>query len=94
MKIVFNNIVIGEGGDCLQVGNECYVEPAVLYAGILAKNNNKLHCPDKGYADCYDIIYQGACEHNVAWIYPHPYPRASNLKGKVGFKKSQISFLS
>lgn len=94
LKIVFSDTVIGEGDDCLRVGNECYVDANSLDMGLLIKNSNKLHCPDKGYAECYDLICGDATHHNVAWIYPHPYPKASELKGKVGFKKSQITFVT
>lgn len=94
MKIVLNSKVIGEGADHLLIGNEYYFETTALDMSLFIKNTNKLHCPDKGYAECYDVACDGVAQYNVAWIYPHPYPSASELKGKVGFKKSHITFIS
>lgn len=94
MNIAWKNSIIGSGDDCLRVGNESYFETSALTMSMLVKNTNKLHCPDKGYAECFDLVDGTTVAYNVAWMYPHPYPTASDLKGKVGFKTAQITFIS
>ncbi len=85
MQIIYAGKIIGESDDVLLVGREHYFPEHAVDRQYLVKNSSVLHCPDKGYATCYDIIVESATLYNVAWEYPHPYPLAQELKGKIGF---------
>jgi uncharacterized protein (DUF427 family) len=93
MKIVWNDQIIGESEDVLILGNEYYFLEDDVDMSLLIKNADVLHCPDKGYATCYDINVGSSKDRSGAWSYPHPYPTAKELMGRIGVKKTKIILL-
>ncbi len=90
MKIMRGKVVIGESSGVLHVGNEYYLDTSAIKQEFFVKNNNRIHCPDKGYAECFDVTVGQDVLHNGAWVYPHPYPNATAIKGKIGIKQSTV----
>lgn len=90
MKILWNGTIIAESHDVLIEGSDYYFPHDTVDDDVLKKNKVIFHCADKGYADQYDLFVRGNTLSNGAWIYPHPYPGAARLKGRVGFKKHLV----
>ena len=90
MKILWNGTIIAESKDVLVEGSDYYFPYDSVDTEMLQKSKAIFHCTDKGYADQYDLWVRGCVLANAAWIYPHPYPLAARLKGRVGFKKHLV----
>lgn len=90
MRIIIEGTVIGESSDVLIVGREHYFPSNSVKLELLERNSGVLHCPDKGYATCYDVRVGGHVTHNGAWEYLHPYPQSSDLKGRIGFRADDV----
>jgi uncharacterized protein (DUF427 family) len=89
-KIVLGSIVIAESSDVIKAGRECYFPRASFDSAMLIKNNEVLHCPDKGYAVCYDVVLGEQTYRNLAWEYPHPYPQSAFLGGRIGVRDAIV----
>ena len=85
MKAIWNNVVIAESDATIVVEKNHYFPPESLNMEHFVKSKNIYHCPDKGYADYYNVVVSGEENPDSAWVYPHPYPEASAIKGKFAF---------
>lgn len=90
MRVVWYGQIVAESADIYIDGNDYYFPHESVDYEFLEKSKSIFHCADKGYADEYDIIVRGNTAAQVAWVYPHPYPNAAQLKNMVGFKKSFV----
>lgn len=91
MKVIWHGQIIAESKDVLIVDREYYFPPNAIDDDLLEKSKAIFYCAEKGYADQYHICVKGNILANSAWIYPHPFPQAEKLKGRVGFKKVMVS---
>lgn len=89
-KVVLGSIVIAESNDVIKAGRECYFPRTSFDPVMLIKNNEVLHCPDKGYATCYDVVLGEQTFRNLAWEYPHPYPQSALLGGRIGVRDTNV----
>ena len=85
MKAIWNNVVIAESDKPVFVYKHHYFPPESLKMEYFRKSKNIYHCPDRGYADYYDVVVDGKENPDSAWVYPHPYPQAQNIKGLFAF---------
>ena len=91
MKVICEGIIIGESDDVVALGRECYFPLNAVNMDVLMPSSEPLYCPDKGYGENYDIVTPGGLVRGSAWAYPHPYPDALALKGRIGFKATMVS---
>ena len=52
---------------------------------LLKKNTHVRYCHAKGEGECYDIVLADAVLPDGAWIYPHPFWEAADVRGMVSF---------
>lgn len=91
MKIICEGVIIGESDDVVVLGREYYFPLDAVNMEVLAESGEPLYCPDKGYGANYDIVAASGLVRGGAWVYPHPYPSALALKGRIGFKETLVS---
>ncbi len=65
-------------------GND-YFPPASLRQGHFMESSTTSACPWKGLAHYYDVVVDGAVNHDAAWYYPQPSAAASEIEGHVAF---------
>ena len=85
VKAIWNNVVLAESDATVMLGRECYFPIASVRVEHLVKNGKTVFCAAKGYGDYYDVVGDGKTLVDGAWIYPHPYWEAEEVKGMVSF---------
>ncbi len=87
MKAIWNNTVIAESNDIVNVeGNNYFPEEAVKRE-YLKNSDTHTVCHWKGTASYYSLEVNGKTNNDAAWYYPEPRPLADGIKGRVAFWK-------
>lgn len=87
MKATWNNVIIAESDATVIVDKHHYFPSESVKMEYVVKSKNIYHCPEKGYADYYNVVVGSMENPDAAWVYPHPYPEASAIKGRFAFWK-------
>jgi uncharacterized protein (DUF427 family) len=90
MRVVWYGQVVAESDDIYVDGSDYYFPRESIEHEFFMKSKAVFHCADKGYADQYNLTVRGNTVENAAWMYPHPYPDAKQLKNMVGFKRTFV----
>ena len=85
MRAVFNGVVLAESDETVVVEGNHYFPPASVKAEYFTSTEFSTHCPWKGDASYYDIDVGDETASNVAWFYPTPMEKATNIKDHVAF---------
>lgn len=85
MKAVWNNQIIAESDDTVEVEGNHYFPPESVKMEYLTKNGEKYTCPWKGECDYYDVTVSDKTAKNGGWMYPEPKPEAEHVRGRFAF---------
>lgn len=85
MKAVWKDIVLAESAETVMLGKECYFPVAAVRMDLLKRNSRVRYCHAKGEGECYDIVLEDKTLPDGAWIYPHPFWEAGEVRGMVSF---------
>jgi len=87
MKAIWNNQVIAESDDIVNVEGNSYFPMESVRKDYLLESTTESVCPWKGKASYYSLVVDGATNPDAAWYYPEPKPAAKEIKGRVAFWK-------
>lgn len=87
MKAIFNNMVIAESNDTIEVEGNHYFPPGSIKKEYFTETNRHSTCPWKGLASYYTIEVDGQKNQDAAWYYKEPLKAAARIKDHVAFWK-------
>jgi len=87
MKAIWNNQIIAESDDIINVEGNSYFPVDSVNKEFLSKSNSETICHWKGTASYYDLKVDGNTNRDAAWYYNDPRPLADGIKGRVAFWK-------
>jgi uncharacterized protein (DUF427 family) len=87
MKAIWNNQVIAESDDIVNVEGNSYFPFESLNMEFFLESDTTTFCHWKGTASYYSLQVEGAVNQDAAWYYPEPKPLADEIKGRVAFWK-------
>jgi uncharacterized protein (DUF427 family) len=92
MKAVWNNQVIAESNETINLENNEYFPVEAVNQDFLVPSETHTTCPWKGEASYYTLEVAGKRNPDAAWFYPNPKSAASQIKNYVAFWKGvQVS---
>lgn len=87
MKAIWNNKVIAESNDIIQLEGNSYFPSESVNKDSLQPSQHQSVCPWKGTASYYDVVVDGKTNKDAAWYYPEPKDAAKEIRGRVAFWK-------
>ena len=87
MKAMWNEVVIAESDDCVQVEGNQYFPLASLNREVVVESSHHTTCPWKGVASYFTLRVKGEENPNAAWYYPTPKVGAEAVADRVAFWK-------
>lgn len=87
MKAIWNNQVIAESNQTLQVEGNHYFPADAIKKEFFKPSETHTTCPWKGVASYYHVEVNGETNKDAAWYYPDTKPAAREIKGYVAFWK-------
>ena len=87
MKAIWNNQVIAESDDIMNVEGNSYFPVDTVNKEFLKESETETVCHWKGLASYYSLKVDGALNQDAAWYYAEPRPLADGIKGRVAFWK-------
>jgi uncharacterized protein (DUF427 family) len=85
MKAVWNNQVLADSDDIVEVERNQYFPRASLNMEFFKPSDTTTQCYWKGTAHYYTIVVDGQENKDAAWYYPEPMEAAMNIKNHVAF---------
>ena len=86
MKAKWNNQVIAESDQTIEVENNQYFPPESVHREYLTDSNKHTTCHWKGEASYYNLEVDGKINKDAAWYYPKPKDeKAMKIKNYVAF---------
>jgi uncharacterized protein (DUF427 family) len=82
MKATWNNRVIAESIETIEIEGNQYFPPASIMKDVLEKTDHTTICIWKGEAHYYDVVVDGKRNPNAAWYYPVPKAGSVERVGK------------
>jgi len=86
-KAIWNNQVIAESNDTIEIEGNHYFPPNSIQREFFKDSDHSSFCGWKGDASYYSIEVDGKLNKDAAWYYADPMDRAKEIKGYVGFWK-------
>lgn len=86
-KAIWNNKVIAESNNTIEVEGNQYFPPEALKKEYLVNSDTQTICPWKGTASFYHIKVDDNLNKDAAWYYPDTKPAADNIKNHTAFWK-------
>jgi uncharacterized protein (DUF427 family) len=87
MKAIWNNKVIAESNDIVNVEGNAYFPVESVKKEFLKDSDTHTVCHWKGTASYYNLEVDGKQNDDAVWYYPEPSGLAQNIKGRVAFWK-------
>ncbi len=87
MRAVWNDRVIAESDDTVEVEGNQYFPPDSVHREYLSESDTTTICPWKGTAAYYTITVDGEVNKDAAWYYPAPLAAAAQIADHVAFWK-------
>lgn len=87
MKAIWNDTVIAESDDTIEVEGDYYFPAESLNMQYIQSGDRTSYCPWKGTARYYTIEVDGESNRNAAWSYAEPRDYASHIRGYMAFWK-------
>ena len=87
MKAVWNNTVIAESDETIEVEGNQYFPADSINKEYFHPSETHSVCGWKGTASYYDVVVNGDANKDAAWYYPDTNPDAKNIEGYVAFWK-------
>jgi uncharacterized protein (DUF427 family) len=87
MKAIWNEKVIAESSDIVNIEVNSYFPEESVNKEYLKDSNTHTTCHWKGEASYYTLQVDGKENPDAVWYYPEPSGLASSIKGRVAFWK-------
>jgi len=87
MKAIWNNQIIAESSETIQVEGNHYFPPQSVNKQFLKNSSTHTTCPWKGEAAYNSLEVGGMKNKDAAWFYNNPKYAAQKLKNYVAFWK-------
>lgn len=87
MRAVWNDKVIAESDNTIEVEGNHYFPPDTIKPEFFATTDTRTICPWKGTASYYTVAVDGQENVDAAWYYETPKDAASQIAGYVAFWK-------
>ena len=87
MKALWNNQLIAESNETINIENNEYFPPDSINKEFLRPSLTHSTCPWKGVASYYSLAADGKENIDAAWFYPDPKSAATEIKNYVAFWK-------
>lgn len=87
MRAVWNDRVIAESDDTIEVEGNHYFPPDTIRAEYFRPTDTSTICPWKGTASYYTLTVDGQENVDAAWYYEAPKDAANQIAGYVAFWK-------
>ncbi|EMR01880.1 DUF427 domain-containing protein [Cesiribacter andamanensis] len=87
MKAIWNNTIIADSNDIVEVEGNAYFPASAVKQEYLVESPTTSTCPWKGTARYYSLQVEGAENKDAAWYYPEPSQEAASIRGRVAFWK-------
>lgn len=85
MKAIWNNKVIAESDDTVQIEGNHYFPHESIFSEYFKKSSTNSVCPWKGTAFYYTLDVDGKENTDAAWYYPEVSELAKGIKNRVAF---------
>lgn len=85
MKAIWNNTVIAQSDDIVEVEGNAYFPLASLDRLYVVGSDKHTTCPWKGEASYFSLKVGDQVNADAAWFYPQPKPGAEAVAGRVAF---------
>ena len=85
MKAIWNNQIIAESDDIVNVEGNSYFTVDSVNKEFLKESSTQTVCHWKGTASYYSLDVDGKTNEDAAWYYPEPRPLADGIKGRIAF---------
>jgi len=85
MKAIWNNTVIAQSEDIVDVEGNAYFPLASLDRQYVVGSDKHTTCPWKGEASYFSLKIGDQVNADAAWFYPQPKPGAEAVIGRVAF---------
>jgi uncharacterized protein (DUF427 family) len=87
MKATWNGVTLAESDATVIVEGNHYFPAESIDREHVAPSATHSTCPWKGEASYYDVVVDGAVNHDAAWFYPEPKDAAAEIRDRVAFWK-------
>ena len=87
MKAIWNNKVIAESNDIVNVEGNSYFPFDSVNKEYLKNSETHTVCHWKGTASYYHLEVDGKLNEDAVWYYPEPKELARGIEGRVAFWK-------
>ena len=87
MKAIWNNKVIAESNDIVNIEGNSYFPVESVQKEYLKDSETHTVCPWKGTASYYNLEIDGKINKDAVWYYPQPSMLAKGIKNRVAFWK-------
>ncbi|MES1929992.1 hypothetical protein SADO_12079 [Salinisphaera dokdonensis CL-ES53] len=67
-----------------------YLPSAAIPARSLVESATRTHCPYKGDAAYFHILFDGERLEDAAWSYPQPLPEMAAIAGRIVFDHPRL----
>ena len=85
MKAIWENTVIAERDDTIQLEGNHYFPGNTVNKEFLSSSDTHTQCVWKGTASYYNENANGEENRDAAWYYPQPSDAAKNIRGYITF---------
>lgn len=85
MKAIWNNTVLAESDNTVQIEGNHYFPNSSLNRAHFKNSSTTTYCPWKGEASYYNIDVNGEINKDAAWYYADPKPAAAAIKAHIAF---------
>ena len=85
MKAIWNNTLIAQSDDIVEVEGNAYFPLASLDRQYVVGSDKHTTCPWKGEASYFSLKVGDQVNVDAAWYYPQPKPGAEGVVGRVAF---------
>ncbi|ETW81542.1 hypothetical protein HETIRDRAFT_104872 [Heterobasidion irregulare TC 32-1] len=93
VKAIVNGTVIADSIDTIVVEGNHYFPPSDVKTVLFSDSNTSSVCAWKGPAQYYDASIEGKNIKDIAWYYPTPSAKATQIKSYIAFYKVRRSDL-
>lgn len=87
MKAIWNNKIIAESDDIVNVEGNAYFPISSVNKEYLKPSRTQTVCHWKGTASYYSLDVDGKSNEDAVWYYPQPRELAKGIENRVAFWK-------
>jgi len=90
VTVTLNGSVLANSDNTVVVEGNHYFPPDSVKKDLFTDSATSTVCPWKGTAAYYNANVNNILVKDVAWYYPEPKEKASNIKNYVAFYKNKV----